>query len=133
LRSADGGLRNSGGLRIFWLTLFVIGAAAVLAFGWQDGVPWTAAAFVAFFVSRVWRSVIKRPLLEAGSRAGGDEDAVRRANRFIVVTACGYLCAGACAAIAAVVGEGQEWLYVAPCFLIMGALQLALLSSRGHS
>ena len=26
----------------------------------------------------------------------------------------------------------QEWLYVAPCFLIMGALQLALLSSRGH-
>ena len=26
--------------------------------------------------------------------------------------------------------EGQEWLYVAPCFLIMGALQLALLSSR---
>ena len=31
----------------FWLTLFAIGAGAVLVFGWQDGVPWTAAAFVA--------------------------------------------------------------------------------------
>jgi hypothetical protein len=28
------------------------------------------------------------------------------------------------------VGEGQEWLDVAPCVLIMGALQLALLSGR---
>jgi hypothetical protein len=45
------------------------------------------------------------------------------------VTAAGYLSAGVCACIAAVVGEGQEWLYVAPCFLIMGALQLALLRS----
>jgi hypothetical protein len=133
LRTADGGLRNGGGLRIFWLTLFAFGAVAVLAFGWQDGVPWTAAAFVAFFASRVWRSVIKRPLLGAGSRVGHDDDAVRRANRFIVVTAGGYLCAGSCAAMAAVVGEGQEWLYVAPCFLIMGALQLALLSSRGQA
>jgi hypothetical protein len=121
LRAAD------GGVRIFWLTLFAIGAGTVLAFGWQDGVPWTAAAFVAFFVSRVWRSVIKRPLVPRR-----DDDPARRTNRFIVVTAVGYLVAGACAAIAAVVGEGQEWLYVAPCFLIMGALQLALLSSRGH-
>ena len=48
-------------LRVFWLTLFGIGAAGLLVFGWQDGVPFTAAAFVAFFVSRVWRSVIKRP------------------------------------------------------------------------
>jgi hypothetical protein len=38
-----------------------------------------------------------------------------------------------CASIAAIVGEGQEWLYVAPCFLIMGAAQLALLSSSGES
>jgi hypothetical protein len=112
-------------LRSFWLTLFAIGAAMVLAFGWQDGVPWTAAAFVVFFVSRVWRSVIKRPLF---APAAG-EDPLRRANRFIVVTAGGYLGAGICACIAAIVGEGQEWLYVAPCFLIMGALQLALLGS----
>ena len=117
-------------MRSFWLALFAFGAAGVLAFGWQDGVPWTAAAFVAFFVSRVWRSVIKRPLTAASSRT---DDPIRRANRFIVVTAAGYLAAGACACIAAIVGEGQEWLYVAPCFLIMGALQLALLSSRGTS
>jgi hypothetical protein len=115
-------------LRIFWLTLFAIGAAGVLAFGWQDGVPFTAAAFVVFFVSRVWRSVIKRPL----TGAPGD-GALVRANRFILVTAGGYLGAGIFACVAAVAGEGQEWLYVAPCFLIMGALQLALLSSRGTS
>jgi len=122
LRIAD------GGLRIFWLTLFAIAAAAVMAFGWQDGVPFTAAAFVSFFVSRVWRSVIKRPLTLPVA-----DDRVRRANRFIIVTAGGYLGAGVFACVAAVVGEGQEWLYVAPCFLIMGALQLALLSSRDTS
>jgi hypothetical protein len=127
LETANRGVRSSGPLRIFWLTLFALGAGAVLGVGWEDGVPWTAAAFVAFFTSRVWRSVIKRPLLPPR-----DDDRLRRTNRFIVVTASGYLCAGACAAIAAVVGEGQEWLYVAPCFLIMGALQLALLSSRGQ-
>jgi hypothetical protein len=111
-------------LRVFWLTLFAIGAVTVLAFGWQDGVPFTAAAFVAFFVSRVWRSVIKRPLSPPRHA-----DPVRRTNLFVVVTAGGYLAAGIFACIAAVVGEGQEWLYVAPCFLIMGMLQLALLSS----
>jgi hypothetical protein len=100
-------------VRAFWLTLFAIGAAAVFAFGWQTGAPWTAAAFVVFFVSRVWRSVIKRPLFAA-----------------VDADPAGYLGAGACAAIAAVVGEGQEWLYVAPFFLFMGALQLALLSGR---
>ena len=56
----------------------------------------------AFFTSRVWRSVIKRPLFQPR-----DDDPVLRANRFIVVTAGGYLGAGICAAIAAVVGEGQ--------------------------
>ena len=116
-------------MRAFWLTLFAIGAGAVLVFGWQDGVPWTAAAFVVFFVSRVWRSVIKRPLVV--ERSPGDP--LQRANRFIAVTAGGYIGAGVCACIAAVVGEGQEWLYVAPCFLIMGALQLALLSNRGQA
>jgi hypothetical protein len=115
-------------LRVFWLTLFAVGAATVLVFGWQDGVPFTAAAFVAFFVSRVWRSVIKRPL-----SVPRHNDPVRRTNRFIVVTAGGYLAAGIFAGVAAVAGEGQEWLYVAPCFLIMGALQLALLSSRRPS
>jgi hypothetical protein len=112
-------------LRGFWLTLFAVGAGAVLLFGWQTGEPWTATAFVAFFVSRVWRSLIKRPLF-----ASAASDPVGRANRFVVVTALGYLAAGACAAIAAVVGEGQVWLYVAPFFLAMGALQLALLSAR---
>ena len=115
-------------MRSFWLTLFALGSAAVLIFGWRDEVPWTAAAFVAFFTSRVWRSVIKRPLFPPH-----DPDPVQRANRFIVVTAVGYLGAGICATIAAVVGEGQEWLYVAPFFLTMGALQLALLSSRGQA
>jgi hypothetical protein len=115
-------------LRSFWLALFAIGAAAVLVFGWEEGEPWTAAAFVVFFVSRVWRSVIKRPLF-----APPDADSVRRANRFVVVTALGYLGAGACAAIAAVVGEGQEWLYVAPFFLVIGACQLALLSNLPRS
>ena len=110
-------------MRAFWLTLFAIGAVVVLAFGWQGGEPWTAAAFVVFFASRVWRSVIKRPLFAARA-----DDPLGRANRFVVVTAIGYLGAGTLAAVAAVAGEGQEWLYVAPFFLIMGALQLALLS-----
>ena len=112
-------------MRSFWLALFAFGAIAVLLFGWQGGEPWTAAAFVVFFSSRVWRSVIKRPLIPPRH-----DDPVRRAHRFIVVTAAGYLCTGILAAIAAVVGEGQEWLYVAPFFLIMGAFQLALLSGR---
>ena len=104
---------------MFWLTLFASGAAAVLVFGWQGGEPWTAAAFVCFFVSRVARSVIKRPLVPAV-----DDDPVRRANRFIVVTAAGYLGAGVLAGVAAFAGEGQEWIYVAPFFLAMGALNL---------
>ncbi len=113
-------MRNPGsGMRSFWLTLFALGAATVLVFGWQDGVPFTAAAFVVFFVSRVWRSVIKRPL-----SAPRHDNPLRRANRFIVVTAGGYLGAGALACVAAVTGEGQEWLYVAPFFLVMGAVNL---------
>ena len=119
LRVAD------GGLRVFWLALFGIGAAGVLAFGFQDGVPFSAAAFVAFFVSRVWRSMVKRPLFPSAH-----DDRLARTNRFIRVTAGGYLGAGVLACAAAIAGEGQEWLYVAPCFLIMGALQLALLSGR---
>ena len=113
------------GLRTFWLTLFAIGAAALLAGGWQDGVPFTAAAFVAFFVSRVWRSIIKRP-----AATPVDDDPIRRANRFILVTAMGWLGSGVLAAAAALTGEGQEWLYVAPFFLAMGALNLYVLRAR---
>lgn len=112
-------------MRAFWLSLFAFGAAAVVFFGWRVGEPLTAAAFVVFFISRVWRSVIKRPLV-----GQTPIDPIQRANRFIVVTSGGYLAAGVLAAVAAVVGEGQEWLYVAPFFLIMGACQLALLSGR---
>jgi hypothetical protein len=115
-------------VRSFWLALFAFGAAAVLLLGWQDGEPLTAAAFVVFFASRVWRSVIKRPLFPPRH-----DDPVRRANVFVMVTAGGYLGAGILAAIAAIVGEGQEWLYVAPFFLIMGACQLALLSGLSRT
>jgi hypothetical protein len=113
-------------VRSFWLSLFAFGALAVLLFGWRGGEPLTAAAFVVFFASRVWRSVIKRPLAPLPH----DDDPIRRANLFVVVTAGGYLAAGALAAAAAIVGEGQEWLYVAPLFLILGALQLALVTGR---
>jgi hypothetical protein len=109
-------------LRAFWLALFAIGAAAVLVFGWQGGEPWTAAAFVVFFASRVWRSVIKHPLFPRI-----DDDRVRRAHQFLVATAAGWFGSGVLAAVAALTGEGQEWLYVAPCFLVMGALNLYVL------
>ena len=109
-------------MRAFWLTLFAIGAAAVLVTGWAGGEPWTAAAFVVFFASRVARSIIKRPLFAVPE---SDPSAVaRRLHRFLIVTAAGWLISGVLAAIAALVGEGQEWMYVAPCFLLMGALQM---------
>jgi hypothetical protein len=108
-----------GTLRAFFLTLFVIAAAVLIVIGWQGGEPWTAAAFVVFFSSRVARSIIKRPF-------GGVRDAhpLQHANRFIIVTAAGWLGSGALALVAALTGEGQEWLYVAPCFLVIGALNL---------
>ena len=110
---------GDGGWRSFWLTLFAIGTAALLVTGWRSGEPWTAAAFAAFFVSRVVRSVVKRPLV-----APVHDDPVRRMQRFLLVTVAGYVATGVLAAIAAVAGEGQEWLYVAPFFLLMGALNL---------
>jgi len=109
-------------VRVFWLTLFAIGAAAVLVVGWRGGEPWTAATFVVFFASRVWRSVIKHPLWPRV-----DDDPVRRTHEFLVVTAAGWLGSAVLAAVAALAGEGQEWLYVAPCFLVMGALNLYVL------
>jgi hypothetical protein len=111
-----------GGLRAFWLTWFTIGATALLVMGWRGGEPWTAAAFVAFFGSRVARSLVKRPLTKPVN-----DDPIRRANVFLGVTAVGWCASGILAAIAALVGEGQEWLYVAPFFLVMGALNLYVL------
>ena len=109
-------------MRAFWLTLFAIGAAAVLVIGWQGGEPWTAAAFVVFFASRAARSIIKRPLVAvADSRSDAP---ARRVHRFLAVTAAGWLCSGALAAIAALAGEGQEWMYVAPFFVVMGLLNV---------
>jgi hypothetical protein len=111
-------------LRGFWLTLFAIGAATVLVMGWRGGEPWTAAAFVVFFASRVWRSTIKRPLTTPVN-----DDPRRRLDWFLGVTAAGWLGSGVLAGVAAWAGEGQEWLYVAPCFLAMGVLQLYVLFS----
>ena len=116
MRSTD------SGLRAFWLTLFAIGAIALLVMGWRGGEPLTAAAFVAFFGSRVARSLIKRPLTKPVN-----DDPIRRANLFLAVTALGWCASGILAAVAALVGEGQEWLYVAPFFLVMGALNLYVL------
>src|SRR5262245_34986413 len=95
--------------------------------GWSGGQPWTAAAFVVFFVSRVARSEIKRRLVRRRT-----DDAPARANQFIVATAAGWLGAGLLALVAALVGEGQEWLFVAPFFLMMGALNLSVAFWRGQ-
>lgn len=97
----------------------------MLAFGWRDGEPWTAAAFVVFFSSRVARSIVKHPLTRVR-----DKEPVRHATRFVLVTSAGWLGSGALAAVAAAMGEGQEWWYVAPCFVLFGVLNLWLLPAR---
>ena len=112
-------------MRAFWLTLFVIGAVVVLRFGWENGEPWTASAFVVFFASRVARSVIKRPLSGVRERLPAAD-----AHRFLLVTTAGWRGSAALAAAAACAGEGQEWLYVAPWFLVFGLLNLWLLAGR---
>ena len=109
-------------MRSFWLTLFAIGAAAVLVVGWRGGQPWTAGVFVAFFASRVARSLIKRPLIP---RPG--DDPLRRAHRFIAVTALGWCASGILAGVASLAGEGLEWLYVAPFVLLRGGFNLNVL------
>ena len=81
--------------------------------------------FVAFFVSRVARSLIKRPLTHRL-----DDDPLGRAHRFIAVTAVGWCVSGILAAVASLAGEGLEWLYVAPFFLLMGALNFYVLNVR---
>jgi len=104
----------------------------VLVTGWQGGEPWTAAAFVVFFASRVARSIIKRPVFSVPESDGAA--VARRLHRFLIVTAGGWLVSGALAAVAALTGEGQEWMYVAPCFLVMGALQVyVMLKANQHS
>ena len=110
-------------VRVFWLTLFAIGAVVVLAAGVTNGQPWTAAAFVVFFVSRVARSEIKRRRVRRRT-----DDALGRTNQFILVTAAGWLGSGALAVVAALAGEGLEWLFVAPLFLAMGAVNLYIAS-----
>jgi len=97
---------------------------AMLILGWQGGEPWTAAAFAVFFYSRIARSVIRRPLL-----GPANENHAKRVTWFLGVTAAGWLGTGVLAAIAALAGEGAEWWLVAPCFLIVGALQLYVLFS----
>ena len=116
-------------MRAFWLTLFAIGAVVVLVSGWRGGEPWTAAAFVVFFASRAARSIIKRPLFAAPET---DPAAVaRRLHRFLMVTAAGWLLSGVLAAMAALMGEGREWMYVAPGFLLTGAIQTYVLLKLG--
>ena len=75
--------------RVFYLSLFVMAITAMLILGWQDGVPWTAAAFAVLLYSRVWRALVIRPF----SRPPGD-DPVRRVDRFVGVTAAGWLGSG---------------------------------------
>lgn len=104
---------------MFWLALFAIVATVVLVVGASGGEPWTAAAFVVFFTSRVVRSEVKRRRLRRRT-----DDAAGRANQFIGVTAAGWLGAGALAVVATLAGEGQEWLFVAPLFFVMGAINL---------
>jgi len=91
----------------------------VLVAGVTNGQPWTAAAFVVFFVSRVARSEIKRRRVRRRN-----DDAFGRANQFILVTAAGWLGSGALAVVAALAGEGMEGLFVAPLFLAIGALNV---------
>ena len=91
----------------------------MLVAGVSGGQPWTAAAFVVFFTSRVVRSEIQRRRTRRWT-----DDAVGRANQFILATAAGWLGSGALAVVAALAGEGLEWLLVAPLFLVMGALNL---------
>ena len=112
-------------MRLAALTLFALGVVVVLGFGWQNGEPWTASAFVVFFVSRVWRWTIKHP---ANGTAGRDR--TLDAHRFLYITAGGWIGSAAVAIGAAFSGEGQEWLWVAPGFLFFGLLHLWLASYR---
>jgi len=69
----------------------------------------------------VWRSVIKRPLVRGWMT-------IRSAARSVSRRQCRDGSRPArLPAVAALAGEGQEWMYVAPFFLIMGALQLLVL------
>ena len=105
--------------RAFGLSLFALAITAVLLLGWRHGEPWTAAAFSVLLSSRVWRALILRPF----GPAPGDDPA-RRATRFVRATAAGWLGSGVIGLAAVTAGEGTEWLFVAPIFLVLGALNL---------
>jgi hypothetical protein len=107
--------------RAFWLTLFAIGAVFVLAAGVANGQPWTAAAFVVFFTSRVVRSEVKRRRVRRAT-----DDALGRAKQFMLVTAAGWLGSALLAVVATAAGEGIEWLFVAPLFLVLGSVHVYL-------
>ncbi|HWW87930.1 MAG TPA: hypothetical protein VNZ26_30240 [Vicinamibacterales bacterium] len=110
--------------RVFYLTLFVMAAVVVVIVGWSSGAPWSACAFVVFFASRVGRYLIKHPegnVLHA-------PPVELRANRFIRITAAGWLASGLLFALAGLTGEGLEWVLAAPCFFVVGLMNLYLAS-----
>ncbi len=97
---------------------------AMFVLGWLDGEPWTRRPSPCSSYSRIARSVIRRPVFGPAS-----ETPARRAIVFLWVSAAGWLGTGVLAAIAALVGEGAEWWLVAPCFLIVGAVQVYVILS----
>jgi hypothetical protein len=113
--------------RVFYLTLFVMAAIIVVIVGWSSGAPWSACAFVLFFASRVGRYLIKHP--EGSPRHAPPVH--ERADRFIRVTAAGWLAAAVLFALAALAGEGLEWALAAPCFFVVGLMNLWLVFYRG--
>jgi hypothetical protein len=111
--------------RAFGLSLVALFIPGVLMLGVRSGQPWTAAAFAALLSSRVARALILRPF----SRRPGDDPA-RRAHRFVVATAAGWLGSALLGAVAGISGEGSEWLFVAPLFLVVGALNVWVACAR---
>jgi len=59
-----------------------------------------------------------------------NDDPVRRMHQFLLETSVGWIGSGVLAAVAALAGEGQEWLYVAPFFVLMGGLNLYVMMKR---
>jgi len=122
LRLADGDYgRRAADCGRFWLTLFALSAAAVLGRMAGRRSVYGRRLCRVFFASRVWRSVIKRPLVP-----GWLDDPVRRAHQFLVVSAADARVGHACRRCRARRrGSGMD--VRCTFFLIMGALQLVLL------
>jgi hypothetical protein len=102
-------------------------AVVVVIVGWSSGAPWSACAFVCFFTSRVARHLIKHP---EGNPLHAPP-VQQRAARFIRVTAAGWLGAAVLFALAGLAGEGLEWVLAAPCFFVVGLMNLYLGWHRG--